>query len=236
MTLQATELLPEATSILPQQNLSKHVPAESGTAYWGPGELMTFLITGEETGGAFFMAEISVVPGGGTPPHIHSREDEAFRLIEGTLTIQVGGDTITASAGDFVFLPRGIAHSFKNTGDGYAKALVLITPAGLEGFFTEVFTSAADRSVAPPIAMEKLIGRALAAAPKYGLELLPRHNCFIGIHETIHKRSDIGKGDLCVTAIYRSVGQSCQRDDPLRAARGALPRYRRKFVRHRRGF
>ncbi len=146
MTLQATELLPEATSILPQQNLSKHVPAESGTAYWGPGELMTFLITGEETGGAFFMAEISVVPGGGThTPHIHHREDEAFRLLEGTLTIQVGGDTIIASAGDFVFLPRGIAHSFKNISDGHAKVLVLTTPAGLEGFFTEVFTSAADR-------------------------------------------------------------------------------------------
>ena len=51
---------------------------------------MTFLITGEETGGAFFMADISVVPGGGTPPHIHHREDESFHLLEGTLTIQVG--------------------------------------------------------------------------------------------------------------------------------------------------
>ena len=89
------------TATLPQQNQVKHVPAGTGAAYWGPGELMTFLITGEETGGAFFMAEISVAPGGGTPPHIHHREDESFHLLEGTLTIQVGGDTITASAGDF---------------------------------------------------------------------------------------------------------------------------------------
>src|SRR5262250_3121093 len=109
-----------ATPDLLHVNQAKHVPAESGTAYWGPGELMTFLITGEESSGAIFMSEISVAPGGGTPPHIHHREDEAFRILEGTLTIQVGGDTITASAGDFAFLPRGIAHSFKNTGDGYA--------------------------------------------------------------------------------------------------------------------
>jgi quercetin dioxygenase-like cupin family protein len=103
MTLQATDLssdeillaVPHQTSTLPQANQAKHVPAGTGTAYWGPGELMTFLITGEETGGAFFMAELSVAPGGGTPPHIHHREDEAFRLLEGTLTIQVGGDTIT---------------------------------------------------------------------------------------------------------------------------------------------
>src|SRR5206468_6689991 len=79
----------------PQTNQVKFVPEGAGAAYWGPGELMTFLITGAETGGAFFVSEISVAPGGGTPPHIHQREDESFRMIEGTLTIQVGGNTIT---------------------------------------------------------------------------------------------------------------------------------------------
>ena len=113
---------------------------------------MTFLITGEETGGAFFLCEIAVAPGGGTPPHIHSREDESFRLLEGTLTIQVGGDTMTASPGDFVYLPRGIAHSFRNTGDVTAKALVWAAPAGLEGLLCRSiracgrsFRGAADR-------------------------------------------------------------------------------------------
>jgi quercetin dioxygenase-like cupin family protein len=165
--------VPHQTSTLAQANQAKRIPAGTGAAYWGPGELMTFLLTGEETGGAIFLSEIFVAPGGGTPPHIHHREDEAFRMLEGTLTIQVGGDTITASAGDVAFLPRGIAHSFKNPGDGYAKALVLITPAGLEGFFTEVFERAVDRSAAPPPASKELIGRALAVAPRYGLELLP---------------------------------------------------------------
>jgi hypothetical protein len=94
-------------------------------------------------------------------------------MLEGTLAIQVGADTITASSGDFAFLPRGIAHSFKNTGDGYAKALVFITPAGLEGFFAEVFEPAVDLSAAPPAPSKELIGRALAAGPRYGLELLP---------------------------------------------------------------
>jgi quercetin dioxygenase-like cupin family protein len=164
---------PKVTATLPQRDQVKHVPVGSGAAYWGPGELMTFLITGEETGGAFFMAEVSVAPGGGPPPHIHHRDDESFHLLEGMLTIQVGGNTITASAGDFVFLPRGIAHSFKNTSDGHAKVLVLTTPAGLEGFFSEVFEPAADRSLAPPPAGKELIGRALAAASRYGLELLP---------------------------------------------------------------
>ncbi len=165
--------VPHQSATLPQQSQVKHVPAGTGPVYWGPGERMTFLITGAETGGAYFMADLAVAPGGGTPPHIHRREDESFHVLEGTLTIQVGGDTITASAGDFAFLPRGIAHSFKNTGDGYAKALVMVAPAGLEGFFTEVFDPALDRSSAPPPQSKELIGRALAAAPRYGLELLP---------------------------------------------------------------
>lgn len=151
----------------------KHLPAGTGAAYWGPGELMTFLITGEETGGAFFLADISVAPGGGTPPHIHHREDESFRLLEGTLTVQVGGNTITASSGDFVYLPRGVAHSFRNTGEVPVKALVLTAPAGLEGFFMDVFEPALDPSAVPPAMGKAMIDRAIAAGPKYGLELLP---------------------------------------------------------------
>jgi quercetin dioxygenase-like cupin family protein len=151
----------------------KHVPAGSGPVYWGPGNQMKFIATGKETGGAFFLAETSVPPGAGPPPHIHHREDEAFHVLEGTLTIQVGGDTITAQAGDFAYLPRGIAHSFKNTGDVPAKALVMITPAGLENYFAEVFDAVEDASAPPPPPSKELIARALVASPRYGLELLP---------------------------------------------------------------
>jgi len=151
----------------------KYRAAGTGQAYWGPGSLMTFIATGGDTGGAFFLAEMSVPPGGGPPPHIHTREDESFQLLEGTLTIQVGGDTVTASPGDFVFLPRGIAHSFKNNGAVPAKALVWVTPAGLEKYFAEVFEAAVDRQVAPPAPSAELIARARSASPRYGLMLLP---------------------------------------------------------------
>lgn len=155
------------------QNQVRYVPAGIGAAFWGPGSLMRYVVTGKETGGAFFLAEVLIPPGGGPPPHIHRREDESFRLLEGKLTIRVGEDTITASPGDFAFLPRGIAHSFKNNGDVNAKALVFVTPAGLEDYFAEVFEPAVDLNVAPPPASKELIARALAVSPRYGLELLP---------------------------------------------------------------
>lgn len=153
-------------------NAPKYAPSGSGPAYCGPGDQLTFLITGRETEGAFFLAEMSVAPGGGPPPHIHHRENESFRILEGTLTIQVGGNTITASAGDFAYLPRGIAHSFKNTGEVTAKALVLVTPAGLEDFFAEGFEPTADRNAPPPVAGPEMIARLLRTAPAYGLEFL----------------------------------------------------------------
>jgi len=148
----------------------KYVPAGTGPAYWGPGDQVRFLITGAETGGAFFMAEVLVPPGGGPPLHVHQREEESFHLLEGTLTIQAGGKTLTASSGDFVYLPRGVAHSFRNTGNVDAKFLVVVTPAGLENFFAEAFDPATDRLPGPPLATEALVARLLVAAPRYGLE------------------------------------------------------------------
>jgi quercetin dioxygenase-like cupin family protein len=164
--------MPHATFNLLADQI-RHVSAATGPTYWGPGTVMTFLITGEETGGAFFLSEIAVPPNAGPPPHIHSREDESFQLIEGTLTIQVGGITITASPGDFVHLPRGIMHTFRNTGAVTARALVITTPAGLENYFAEVFDPAADRTSPPPPPAPAMLARARAVAPKYGLELLP---------------------------------------------------------------
>jgi quercetin dioxygenase-like cupin family protein len=150
-----------------------YVPSGSGKSYRSPIDEVTFLITGEQTGGAFFMAAVSVVPGGGNPPHIHHREEECFYLQEGTLTVQVDGKTQTASAGDFIRLPRGIAHSFENTGNVDAKFLLLVAPAGLETFFEEAFYPVEDRSAAMPAMTGEFMARLIGAASKVGLEFLP---------------------------------------------------------------
>ena len=156
-----------------KSNQGKYVPAGSGQAYWGPGDEVTFLITGEETDGAFFMSELSVPPAGGPPPHIHHREDESFYIREGTLAIRVGERTVNVSSGYFVYVPRGIVHCFKNTGATHAKMLVTFTPAGMEKFFEQGFYPAGDRSVGPPPLTEELLERMLGAAPSFGLEFLP---------------------------------------------------------------
>jgi len=150
-----------------------HRPAGTGPAYWGPGDLYTFLATGEETAGAYFQFEALVPPAGGPPPHIHNETDESFYLVEGSLEMRLGDAVVMGKAGDFVNVPKGTAHCFKNVGDKPAKMLVTFVPAGMEHYFTEVFDPAVDRTATPPPTTDALIQKLIAAAPKHNLQILP---------------------------------------------------------------
>lgn len=158
--------------MMSNQKRIHHVAAGEGPVYWGPGDQIRFILTGAQTGGAFFLAEVLVPPGGGPPPHIHEREDETFYLLQGTLTVQVGDQTLAVSQGDCAHLPRGIVHSFRNTGKENARILATATPAGIENFFVEAFYPAVEGKE-PPLVTPELISRLMAASAKYGQTVLP---------------------------------------------------------------
>ena len=122
-----------------RQSHAQYLPAGTGRSYKSPIDQITFLLTGEQTGGAFFLLEAIVPPSCGNPPHIHDREDETFYVQQGTLTVHVGGKTLNLSAGDVAHLPRGIAHYFQNNGGVDTKVLVGCAPSCLENFFADVF-------------------------------------------------------------------------------------------------
>jgi quercetin dioxygenase-like cupin family protein len=144
-----------------------------GKAYWIVGDLNTILASGEDTGGAFAMIHVEVQPGGGPPPHVHSREDEAFYVLDGSVTFQADGKAIPASAGAWITLPRGSLHTFRNTGTTVARMLILVTPSGLERFFAEVGREVTDRTAAPPPVTAADIQKLLAVAPRYGIDIRP---------------------------------------------------------------
>jgi quercetin dioxygenase-like cupin family protein len=160
---------------MPNQNQVKYVPAGTGPMYCGPGDKVTFLVTGAESSGACFIIEGMAPPGGGPPPHVHHFEDESFYILQGTVTVQAAGQTFQASPGDFVHIPRGTVHSFRNDGRVNAKAVITVSPAGpagLEKFFQESFYPATDPSATPPPITEELMGRMMTAAAKNGLEFV----------------------------------------------------------------
>ncbi len=140
------------------------------------GDVYRFLATGEDTGGEYALFEALVGPGGGPPPHVHGREEEGFYVLEGEVTFTVNGERVVAAAGTFANMPVGTPHSFKNESSRPARMLISVAPAGLERMFFEVGVPLAEGATTalPPTREE--IEKLLAAAPRYGIEILgPRH-------------------------------------------------------------
>jgi quercetin dioxygenase-like cupin family protein len=139
------------------------------------GDVYRFLATGDETDGRYAMFEACVRPGGGPPPHVHSREEESFFVLEGEINFQVGDDRIIAKAGTFANMPVGSLHSFRNDTDKLARMIISVAPAGLEKMFMEVGQPVAFGQQAPPPSKAE-IDKLLAVAPSYGIQIrLPQH-------------------------------------------------------------
>ncbi|ARV58362.1 cupin [Nostocales cyanobacterium HT-58-2] len=150
-----------------------------GSTYLFWGDLYTFVAVGEDTGGAYSLTEVVLQPQSMTPPHINE-QDEAHYILEGEVEYQLDKQTIVATPGTFLHLPKGQSHGFKNIGSKPAKMLAWITPAGPEQFFAE-----AGQPVKAPMNEEEM--RALVSAPtpeeiekaveiattKYGVKLVP---------------------------------------------------------------
>ena len=141
------------------------------------GDVYRFMATSEDTNGKYAMWEAIVPPGGGPPPHVHSREEESFYILEGEITFQIGEELVVATAGMFANMPVGTPHSFKNESNQPAKMIISIAPAGLEEMFFEfdVPLPEGSTSALPPTKDE--IEKLLAIAPKYGIDIrVPHHD------------------------------------------------------------
>ncbi len=90
--------------------------------------------SGLSTGGNFTVIESRT--DGGAPWHVHTREDEYFYVLEGTLLVHCGDETFEAGPRSFVFLPRNVPHEWDVIGDE-ATLLMMTIPAGLDTFLHE---------------------------------------------------------------------------------------------------
>jgi quercetin dioxygenase-like cupin family protein len=118
-----------------------------GIQTWFLGNHMVVKATAETTNGAYGLVE-SLVPAGAAPPQpIHPRADEALFGLEGSVTDRWGDEVFTVGAGSFVFLPRGVPHTFR--ADSPVRMLTLLSPGGGEAFFVEGGRPA-ERSTLPP--------------------------------------------------------------------------------------
>jgi quercetin dioxygenase-like cupin family protein len=145
-----------------------------GPASWALGALFEQLASGADTGGAFGLTRVTQPAGTATPLHVHSREAEAFYLLDGAMTYRAGEQTYQLSPGSFIYLPAGVPHAFRVTGDTPVRFLAIVAPGGLMDLYDEIGQPAAERRLpgADGAALPEDIQRWLEAAPRYGIQVI----------------------------------------------------------------
>lgn len=157
------------TSSLPQGGVL--LDKSAGTSFWLLMDLHTFKVTGDDTNGAFTVAELTASAEMGPPPHIHRNADESFFITEGTFDFSLAGKTFSAGAGAFVYLPKGVVHTHSAGGGTPAKALVIQTPSGVERFIAEAGKPATDPQVRPAPPGMADFEQIVAIAKKHGIDV-----------------------------------------------------------------
>lgn len=142
---------------------------EDGKSIWFLGTLMTVKADAEATGNAFTLIEQLLPPGFAPPPHVHHAEEEAFYILEGQLTVTCGDRMWSVGPGSFVFLPRGITHTFRVEGSAPARMLQVTAPAGFERFAQDVGETALALTLPPPTPPD--VQRLVAVAAKHHIEI-----------------------------------------------------------------
>jgi mannose-6-phosphate isomerase-like protein (cupin superfamily) len=138
-------------------------------AFWWQGSLMKIKVRAADTGGALGLIEGQFPAGFGPPMHIHRREDEGFYVIEGEIRFRQGDDEFIAGPGTLVWGPRGEPHAFR-VQPGGARALIIVTPGGLERMFEEAGVPAHGSQ--EPAAAQYDVNAARALAERFGFEVV----------------------------------------------------------------
>lgn len=137
-------------------------------SYWYIGTLISILLSAKDTGGAFSLMHGYEIQGLEPPPHIHTREDESFYILEGEIIYTAGDRLLKATRGSWVFLPRNIEHSFRVI-TPRAEVLIHLSPGGFEKYFIEMSEPAAELVIPPMPQGPPDVRRIVETASRYGI-------------------------------------------------------------------
>lgn len=141
-------------------------PSE-GLALLAGGSGTIFKLWAEELDGSISIVEHPIEPGVLVPPHVHSREDQVSLVLEGTVGMLVGDQTLHCPAGSYVCKPRGLPHAFWNETSLPARLAEICVPGGVERYMQRLF----DHLIAQQGSPNPQFLHALTE--EYGIRLVP---------------------------------------------------------------
>ena len=100
-----------------------------------------------------------------------------FHVLEGEVEVTFRGSRSAARSGETINVPANAPHAFRNLSGRPARLLCMVSPPGLEAYFTEIGDPVPSRTAPPPeldeAARAARKAKAEALAPRYRIETLP---------------------------------------------------------------
>ena len=129
------------------------------------GEELRILLSERECGGALGVVEMTLAPGDTGPPlHVHPTHAEAFYVLAGDLSLQVGDQVVTGGPGTWACAPTGVAHTLANLGTVEGRVLCLFAPGGFERRFERMVSGdAVAEAISESERATQLIGPPLSS-------------------------------------------------------------------------
>jgi len=131
------------------QTTAPQSPTALGQPRWFFGMLAAVKASAADTADQYTLVEITAPPGLEAPLHVHYTEDEGFYVLDGSVTIVVGDETVELASGEHAFGPRNVPHRFTVGADG-ARMIWVLTPGGFEDLIEDVSVAAETPTVPPP--------------------------------------------------------------------------------------
>jgi mannose-6-phosphate isomerase-like protein (cupin superfamily) len=143
---------------------------EQGEAIWMFDALDTIKADAGRTGGGFTVFEFLDFEGSSVPLHVNDGWDRGFYILDGEYTFVIADDSLSASPGTWVFVPRKTLHAWRcNSPRG--RVLNVTVPGGFEDFYRQAGKAVTDRTQLPPRSepdVETLVG----TAAQYGITIV----------------------------------------------------------------
>lgn len=151
----------QPTSETQQNSAVTIVPPGQGAVLSDRGAQVVVKASSQDTLVAFTMLEYTLPPGPSAPPlHLHRLTYEVLHVLQGELTLRMGAQTQTVSAGSLAFVPLGVAHAFSNPSDAPVRFLCIMAPGGYEGYLQELARLQWERgALLPPEEAQELAER-----------------------------------------------------------------------------
>lgn len=118
--------------------MTKVVRPDEGRKVRVLSDLVNIKLTAKESQNAMAVMTIDLPPQSFVPPHSHAVEEEGYFVLAGEMLMHLAGKEVVVSQGDFIHVPAGQMHGYRNPHATACKMLAWTIGGAIDEFFVEM--------------------------------------------------------------------------------------------------